>query len=153
VRNDPEIFGDQPVVDEEGNILGFEERLLLNSIALSLEDVKRRVEAHGGLTIPSHFDKGSFSLISQLGLIPEDMELEALEMSRKSQFREAGGMANVSPHIPRIVSSDAHRLEDIGGARTILLLADASLKEVRLAFRGQGGRRIVKKIDRGMIFL
>lgn len=153
VPNDPEIFGDQPVVDEEGNILGFEERLLLNSVALSLEEARRRVEAHGGLTIPSHFDKGSFSLISQLGLIPEDMELEALEMSRKSQFREAGGMANVSPHIPRIVSSDAHRLEEIGGARTILLLADASLKEVRLAFRGREGRRIVKKIDSGVTLL
>lgn len=153
VRNDPEIFGDQPIVDEEGNILGFEERLLLNSIDLSVEEVKHRVEGHGGLIIPSHFDKGSFSLISQLGLIPEDMELEALEMSRRSQFREGGGMANISPHIPRIVSSDAHLLEDIGSARTLLLLADASLKELHLAFRGQGGRRILKKIDRGMILL
>ena len=153
VRNDPEIFGDQPIVDEEGSILGFEERLLLNSIDLSLEDVKRRVQGLGGVVIPSHFDKGSFSLISQLGIIPEDMELEALEMSRKSQFQEVGGMANVSSHIPRIVSSDAHRLEDIGSARTILLLGDASLKELRLAFGGREGRRIVKKIDRGVTLL
>jgi hypothetical protein len=153
MRNDPDIFGDQPIVDEEGNILGFEERLLLNSIDLSLEEVKHRVEGHGGLTIPAHFDKGSFSLISQLGLIPEDMELEALEMKRRSQFREAGGAAEGSPHIPRIVSSDAHRLEDIGSARTIFLLADASLKELRLAFRSQEGRRIVKKIDSGVILL
>lgn len=148
VRNDPGVFGDQPIVDDEGNILEFEERLLLNSIDLSLEEIKRRVEGHGGMTIPSHFDKGSFSLISQLGLIPDDMELEALEVSRKTHF---SNMDNVSPHIPRIISSDAHRLEDIGNARTIFLLAEATLEELRLAFRGQEGRKIVKRVDGGVI--
>ena len=150
VRNDPDVFGDQPIVDDEGNILEFEERLLLNSVDLSLEEVKRRVEGHGGMSIPSHFDKGSFSLISQLGLIPEDMELEVLEVSRKTHFMS---MANVSPHIPRIISSDAHRLEDIGNARTIFLLAEATLEELRLAFRGQDGRKIVKRVDSGVIVL
>ena len=150
VRNDPEVFGDQPIVDDEGNILNFEERLLLNSIDLPLEEVKRRVEGHGGMAIPSHFDKGSFSLISQLGLIPEDMELEVLEVSHKTQFPSMG---NVSPHIPRIISSDAHRLEDIGNARTIFLLAEATLAELRLAFRGKEGRKIVKRVDSGVIVL
>lgn len=153
VRNDPEVFGDQPIVDEEGNIIRFEERLLLNSLDLSLEDVKQRVERHGGLAIPSHFDKSSFSLISQLGFIPPDMELEALEMSRRSEFREQGRILDASLRLPRIVSSDAHRLEDIGSARTIFLLADASLKELRLAFRGQEGRQIVKKMDSGLTLL
>lgn len=97
VRNDPEVFGDQPIVDDEGNILEFEERLLLNSIDLSLEEIKRRVEGHGGMVIPSHFDKGSFSLISQLGLIPEDMELEVLEASHRTHFPSMG---NVSPTFP-----------------------------------------------------
>ena len=150
VRNDPDVFGDQPIVDDEGNILEFEERLLLNSIDLSLEEVKRRVDGHGGMIIPSHFDKGSFSLISQLGLIPEDMELEVLEVSRKTQFP---GMGKVSSQIPRIISSDAHQLEDIGNARTIFLLAEATLEELRLAFRGQEGRKIIKRVDGGVIVL
>jgi hypothetical protein len=150
VRNDPEVFGDQPIVDDEGNILNFEERLLLNSTDLPLEEVKRRVEGRGGMVIPSHFDKGSFSLISQLGLIPEDMELEVLEASHRTQFPSMG---NVSPHIPRIVSSDAHRLEDIGNARTIFLLAEATLAELRLAFRGQEGRKIVRRVDSGVTLL
>ena len=153
VGNDPEFFGDQPIVDEEGNILGFEGRLLLNSIDLSLEEVKRRVERGGGVMIPSHFDKKSFSLISQLGLIPEEMELLALEMSRLSEFSERGGGFNVSSRIPKIVSSDAHRLQDIGSAHTLFLLAGASLGELSLAFRGQEGRRIVRRIDRGVILL
>ena len=150
VKNDPEVFGDQPVVDSEGNILRFEERLLINSLDLSLEEVKRRVEEGGGLIIPSHFDKGSYSLISQLGLIPPDLELEALEMSRGMEVRQSGTFADPSLSIPRIISSDAHSLEDIGSAYTGFLMAEPTLEELRLALRGQGGRRITRRMDRGV---
>jgi len=150
VKNDPEMLGDQPIVDEEGNILRFEERLLLNSIALPLGEVKRRVEQKGGLTIPAHFDWGPFSLITQLGLIPENLQFEALEVSRKRKISTPGGSPDVPLSIPRIASSDAHQLEDIGRARTIFLLEDASLPELRLAFRGEGGRRVDKIIGVGV---
>jgi hypothetical protein len=153
VKNDPEAFGDQPVVDGEGNILQFEERLLLNSLDLSLEEVKGRAEGRGGMIVPSHFDKGSFSLISQLGLIPPDLALEALEMSRKTEFQVKGPFVDPSLAIPRIVSSDAHSVEDIGSAYTIYLLAEPSLEELRMAFRGQEGRRIVRRMDRGVVLL
>ena len=151
--NNPEIFGDQPVVDGEGNIVKFEERMLLNSLDLSLEEVKLRVAKHRGVTIPSHFNKGAFSLISQLGLIPEELELEALEIFRRSLDRDPPGIAAATLSIPTILSSDAHRLEDIGSAYTVFLLAEASLEELRLAFRSQRGRRIVKKVDSGVTLL
>ncbi len=153
VKNDPEVFGDQPIVDLEGNILRFEERLLINSLDLSLEEVKSRVEGGGGLIIPSHFDKGSYSLISQLGLIPSGLELEALEMSRRTEVRQSGTFADPSLSIPRIVSSDAHSLEDIGSAYTVFLMAQPTLEELRLALRGQEGRRIVQRRDRGLAIL
>jgi 3',5'-nucleoside bisphosphate phosphatase len=145
VPNDPKYLGDQPVVDEEGYILRFEERMLLNSLDLSLEDVFRRVEELGGIVIPSHFDKGSFSLISQLGFIPKGLELLALEICRGKRLKE--NLPPMPPEIPRIVSSDAHFLEDIGQARTIFLLAEASLDEILLAFRNQEGRRIVRRLE------
>jgi PHP family Zn ribbon phosphoesterase len=153
LANNPEIFGDQPVVDEEGNIVKSEERLLLNSLDLSLEEVKLRVAEHGGLIIPSHFNKGSFSLISQLGLIPEELELEALEISRGNMDRNPSGITAVPSSLPTILSSDAHRLEDIGSAYTLFLLAEASLEELRLAFRSQQGRRIARKVDSGVTLL
>ena len=151
--NNPEIFGDQPVVDEEGNIVRFEERMLLNSLDLSLEEVKLRVEEHGGLMIPSHFNKGSFSLISQLGLIPEELELEALEISRPNRDQDQTRIAAAVLSIPTIISSDAHRLQDIGSAYTRFLLAEATLGELRMAFRNQQGRRIAKKVDSGFTLL
>ncbi len=153
VKNDPEVFGDQPIVDEEGNILGFEERLLINSLDLSLEEVKRGAEERGGLVIPSHFNKGSFSLISQLGMLPPHLQLEALEMTRRTELGGSGLPVQPAPSIPRVVSSDSHFPEEIGSAYTVYLMAEPSLEELRLALGGKEGRRIVQRVDRGVIIV
>jgi PHP family Zn ribbon phosphoesterase len=146
VNNDPLVFGDQPIVDEDGNILEFESRLLLNSLRFSAEEIIRLVAEKGGLTIPSHFDRGSFSLLSQLGFIPPNMPLEALEVSR-SRNSYPGGVWREGPRtLPLIASSDAHRPEEIGSGRTIFLMAEAALDEFRLAFGNREGRRLVKFI-------
>ncbi len=153
VKNDPEVFGDQPIVDEEGNILGFEERLLINSLDLSLEEVKRGAEERGGLVIPSHFNKGSFSLISQLGMLPPHLQLEALEMTRRTELGGSGLPVQPAPSIPRVVYSDSQFPEDIGSAYTVYLMAEPSLEELRLALGGKEGRRIVQRVDRGVIIV
>jgi 3',5'-nucleoside bisphosphate phosphatase len=152
IPNEPDILGDQPVVDEEGNILSFEKRMLLNSLHLSLEEIINRVKEQGGLSIPSHFDGNGFSVISQLGFIPEGIHLEALERSRENRPRIKGNFFTRDFGIPWIFSSDAHHPEEIGAARTVFLLAEASLQEIRLALRNQDGRRVLKKMDRGAVF-
>jgi hypothetical protein len=86
-------------------------------------------------------------------LIPPGLELEALEMSRRTEVRQSGTFADPSLSIPRIVSSDAHSLEDIGSAYTVFLMAQPTLEELRLALRGQEGRRIVQRRDRGLAIL
>ena len=52
VRNDPAIFGHQPIVDTEGYVLRFEERLLINSLDLSVEEVVRGIGDRGGSVSP-----------------------------------------------------------------------------------------------------
>jgi PHP family Zn ribbon phosphoesterase len=149
IPNDPEFFGDQPVVDEEGNILEFEERLLINSIDYSLNEIRSQVLQRGGLFIPAHFDKESLSLISQLGFVPLDLEPEALEMGRKNQAALAVDPRDPSAGIPRVVCSDAHQVEDIGRTRTVFLLAEPTLDELRMAFQGKEGRKVVKMVFPG----
>jgi PHP family Zn ribbon phosphoesterase len=142
IPNNPEFFGDQPVVDAEGNILEFEERLLINSIDLSLNEIRSEVLERGGLFIPAHYDKESFSLVSQLGFVPVDLEPDALEMGRRNQAAQAANPRDPSAAIPRIICSDAHQAEDIGRARTVFLLAEPTLGELRLAFQGKEGRKV-----------
>jgi 3',5'-nucleoside bisphosphate phosphatase len=144
IKNDPLLFGDQPIVDEDGNILEFEERLLLNSLTLSAEEIIYRAHGKGGLIIPSHFDRSSFSLISQLGFVPPDMPLEALEAGRIQRLSPEIVWREGSRTLPLIASSDAHRQEEIGRIRTVFLLAEPSLEEFRRAFGNSQGRRVVK---------
>lgn len=146
MKNDPLVLGDQPIVDEDGNILSFEERLLLNSLNLSADEIIHRVQGKGGLAIPSHFDRSSFSLISQLGFIPPDMPLEALEVGRIRALSSEIFWRDGARTIPLVASSDAHSQEEIGRIRTIFLLADTSMDELRMAFGNQQGRRIIKFI-------
>ena len=146
IKNEPEVFGDQPIVDEQGEILGFEERLLLNSVDLPMVEVQNRVALLGGLTIPSHYDRGPFSLINQLGFMPEDFLPDALEVTHtgKGVGRESWTLAPAS--IPRIICSDAHEVEDIGKGRTVFLLDSPTLQEIRYALHGEKGRKIVRMI-------
>jgi hypothetical protein len=136
-------------VDEEGNILEFEERLLINSIDYSLNEIRSQILQRGGLFIPAHFDKESLSLISQLGFVPFDLEPDALEMGRKNQAAQPVGPRDPSAGIPRVICSDTHQLEDIGRARTVFLLAEPTLEELRLAFRGTEGRKVLKLVFPG----
>ena len=142
--NDPLVFGDQPVVDENGDILAFEPRLLLNSLSLSADEILRLVAEKGGLTIPSHFDRGSFSLISQLGFIPANLPVEALEVNRGRKPYSGSVWREGSRTFPLIASSDAHRPEEIGSGRTVFRVAEPTLNEFRLAFGNREGRRVVK---------
>jgi PHP family Zn ribbon phosphoesterase len=135
--------------DEEGNILEFEERLLINSIDYSLNEIRSQVLQRGGLFIPAHFDKESLSLISQLGFVPPDLEPEALEMGRKNQAALAVDPRDPSAGIPRVVCSDAHQVEDIGRTRTVFLLGEPTLDELRMAFQGKEGRKVVKMVFPG----
>jgi len=139
--NKPDVFGDQPVVDADENILRFEEALLAGTTDLPLDTLDDAVHARGGVVIAAHIDRPINSLFSQLGVWPDHVALDACDLSRRAVA------ADWRPRVPRQVpfmrSSDAHFLDDIGTQRTQLLLAEPSFDELRLALRGVDGRRVV----------
>jgi PHP family Zn ribbon phosphoesterase len=135
VLNDPAIFGYQPIVDKEGYVLRFEERLLINSLDLSLEAVVEGVGDRGGICIPAHVDREAFSIIGHLGYIPPDLPLAAVEVT--------GDRRDMVPEGYEVVTdSDAHFLDTIGTRRTLFLLEAPTFEEVCRGLRGEGGRRI-----------
>lgn len=142
VKNDPQFFGDQVVLDEEENILYFEEKLLLNSCALSVENLCSMAERRGGLVIPAHVDAPHFSLLSQLGMIPENLHFRALEVS--PAYLEKNVRLPQIEGYPLLSFSDAHYSEEIGRATTLLLMEEPTLEEFQLALAGKGGRGILK---------
>ncbi len=105
-RHDPEKFGDQVVVDEDENILDFEERYLIPAIDASLDEVSDETLRRGGLIIPAHIDRTTTSITSQLGFLPQ-YEYSALEITSLPAEIDTRGHT-------LICDSDAHFLDDLG---------------------------------------
>lgn len=141
-ENDESFFGQQLVVDVEGRILGLNPRLLIGATRISLEKVIQAIHDRHGLAIAAHIDREGFGIIGQLGFIPPDLSLDAVEISPRMKIEEAR-MKFVEYQIyPFICSSDAHYLRDIGNVTTIFQLEKPSFQELRMALKSHAGREI-----------
>lgn len=132
-ENSEEAFGPQTVIDEWDRVVGANRRLLIGATTLTVEQVVEAIHERSGLAIASHVDRERFSLIGQLGFIPEGLSLDALEVSRPSTMQQ-------EYDYPVVTSSDAHFLEDIGRNCTCFTLEDLSVSEIRKALRNEMGR-------------
>ena len=141
-ENDPEVFGYQPVVNRDDEILYFNPRLLIGATDLPLEQLIARAHRLNGLVIASHIDRESFSLISQLGMIPADLDVDALEISPRMTVAEARTRFGPNLRLPLITASDAHSLGDIGSRTTSFFIEEPSLKELKQALRSEQGRNV-----------
>ena len=106
--NNPLLFGRQLLMDESDEIIGEKEELLISSVDLSIDDVIREVRRRGGVVIPAHIDRSSFSIISQLGFIPPEYGFRVMEVSASNCQKFIS-----DDQYTYITSSDAHCLEDI----------------------------------------
>ena len=134
VQNDADYFGDQVVVNGDNEIVRFEDRLLLNSAQISITDAASWIKNHGGLCIPSHIDSPTFSIITQLGYIPEDLPCDALEVRNRDNVEELLPFI-MCKHIPFVSFSDAHYLGDIGKRRISLELKEPNCREISGALK------------------
>lgn len=140
-ENDDDRFGAQLVMDSLGRVTSRERRLLLASVSMSIDLVARRVRRLGGLVVPAHIDRPSFSVTRNLGFLPPDLEPDCVEVSWRMGARRARTMFPWLSGVPLIVSSDAHRLDEIRGY-TSFKLDTPSFEELGLAFRSAGGRLV-----------
>jgi PHP family Zn ribbon phosphoesterase len=139
IRNRPDYFGEQFVVDETGDFIKREDRLLLTSADMSLNDAAKEVRILGGLFIPAHVNRSAFGLIGTLGLIPPDIHFEAVEISRHLRPSDAARSFPQITGLPIIQSGDVHRLEEFLGVNEFHMKAP-TVSEIRLALAGHDGR-------------
>jgi len=135
-ENDPEAFGEQLVMNEQGEVVRRNDRLLIGAIGLSLEEVVRTIHRLGGLAIAAHVDRPSFSVLSQLGFIPSGLGLDGAEVCSDDLPPLPEGLAVIR-------SSDAHRPEEIGSRYTRFLVERPTASEIGMALWRVEGRRIV----------
>ncbi len=143
LKNREETFGAQFVVDAEGQYVRTNDRLLLTSTSLSVNEVVKGVRALGGLPLPAHVDRPSYSLIANLGFIPPDLGLAAVEISSRTSPDEVRARFPQLQDYNLVVSGDAHRLNEMV-ARTMVKVREPTVAELALALAGREDRRIVE---------
>jgi PHP family Zn ribbon phosphoesterase len=139
-ENDEEYFGQQLIVDENDKVVNSTKKLLIGSITLGIDRVVDIVHSLGGIAVASHVDRESFSIIAQLGFVPKELPLDALELSFRCGPDEVDNYEDCG--LPLIKSSDAHFLSDIGKVATAFLLCDPSFAEVAMALQHIEGRTV-----------
>ncbi len=117
--NRPEVLGPQLLLDEWGEVIGEEQRLLITAVDLGVERLVGMIADHGGLSIAAHVDRNANGLLPTLGFVPPKLQVDLLEVSWRMTPAEARQRWPELEAWPLIRSSDAHVLEEIGQGRTV----------------------------------
>lgn len=112
IKNKPDIFGEQIIMDSEDNIVSYEDRFLITACAMSVYEVVEEARKYGGVVIPAHIDKTSYSIVSNLGDIPQDLSFKYVEIKNKS-IPEHIKKLGITDRYRVLHNSDAHYLWDI----------------------------------------
>lgn len=115
IANDPDHFGEQFVVDHTGEFIRRENRMLINSVQITLDNAVSKIHQLNGIAIPAHINRRAFGLIEMLGFIPPEIPFDAVEISSHVQPAAFLAAQRIPITLPVIQSGDVHRLEEFGG--------------------------------------
>lgn len=114
IPNNPHLFGKQEVINEKDEKIGEISYLLLVAAAISVDQVVMKARSLQAIIYPAHIDRKSYSILSNLGSIPEQLNFNILEISRFAVLEE---FQKRYPQAIIIQSSDAHYLQDISESK------------------------------------
>jgi PHP family Zn ribbon phosphoesterase len=143
-ENVEDVFGPQTVVNERDETVGVNRRMLIGATLLPFEQIVSAIHSLRGVAIASHIDRQAFSLLGQLGFIPDGIPLDGLEISPRTSKEEAKNRFRSYRHYSFVWFSDAHQLEDIGKRMTHFLLEKTTSGEVQMALHNEEGRRVIE---------
>jgi PHP family Zn ribbon phosphoesterase len=130
IPNKEAIFGDQLICDKNDKIVSKVPNLLINSTAISLDELWDLLKEYDGIMIPSHLDKNSTSIISNLGFIPPDSKFQCVELKNLSNLKS---LEEANPYLKGcniISSSDAHYLDQINDPKLTISVQEKTIKSV-----------------------
>ena len=126
IKNNPEIFGRQLVIDENDEVCDEEELLLINAVNISLDEAFDEVIRRGGVCYPAHIDRSSNGIIAMLGDFPPEPAFTAFELNDINSLEDCRKRFPVltERRLVHVASSDAHYLTDISEEGFAVEIAD-----------------------------
>lgn len=117
IKNRPDIFGNQLMMNSHDRLSGNYEQLLTVACGISVSHVVKTVALFGGVCYPAHIDRPSYSVLSNLGSITPEMGFCAAELTTNADTTQTINRHPILEKMFIVRGSDAHRLTDIGDAR------------------------------------
>jgi len=130
------------IVDRDENIVDQIDWLLINATNITIDDLEKKVHELDGLFIPAHIDRSTYSLISQLGIVPLDLNVDAYEVSKYSNPQSIINSFPYTKNNTFISDSDAHYTRDIGSISTVFHIKNRTFEEIRKALHKIDGRDV-----------
>ncbi len=140
VKNDPNKFGYQVVVDADELIQEEEENLLIFAIDQNIHEVEQKVHALNGIFIPAHIDRPMNGLFSHLAFVPEKLQCDAFGLSANGNYSE--WLKKIPSEKVLLRNSDAHCPEQIGSSVNRFEMESISFEELKMALQGINGRKV-----------
>lgn len=113
IKNRPEIFGEQLILDENDEVIGSYDNLLITATDISIEELPEFVKSFGGVCWPAHIDRLANGIIAVLGTFPETPFFGCAELRDIEKLEETKSTHPAVQGCFIMSSSDAHRLEDM----------------------------------------
>lgn len=135
INNRVEIFGEQIIYDHDDNVTGKCDKLLQTAAGIGVDEAFDIVKGLGGAIIPAHIDRESYSMMSNLGSIPDNLSIRYLEISTMCPREKYLKITSRLNQYKFISSSDAHRLGDILERVSFIELEELSAKCLINKFR------------------
>lgn len=126
IKNRPEIFGNQTVMDEDDTVTGKEDILLLNASSIGIDTIQKTVHRFGGTSFPAHIDRSAYSVLANLGGIPPEAGFAAAEISAKTNAPALLEQNRELADMTLLFNSDAHTLESMPDRCASIVLQEKS---------------------------
>ena len=130
VKNREEIFGEQLIMDENDEVIGRKENLLITAADISLEEAPSLVKAFGGICYPAHIDREANGVIAVLGDFPPEPVFTCAELRDKANADHYRASYPALQNKTLVFSSDAHELAAINGKENCFDLEGESEQEI-----------------------
>ena len=110
ILNKPKVFGYQRILNKEDEQVGEISKFLLVAASVCAEEIVKKARTLEATIYPAHIDRSSYSILSNLGAIPKELDFRLLEISQsasRSHYEKLYSNQTI------IQASDAHYLENI----------------------------------------
>lgn len=131
IKNDPDIFGQQLIVDEDDEVTGTEERLLLTAAEIYCAEVAEKIKKYNGVAVPAHIDREANGMLAVLGSVMPEFDVVEFSLLADPLLKK-----KYEERYRTITDSDAHSLSQISVSSS-MELPGKSAPELLKFLRGE----------------